>query len=220
MKNLTPILSMLLVAAIGYIIYLHTSHPAPAPPPTAKDTVTDTKKPPAPQSDMLLQYVIHLDDAVSSMERYYNLFDDAVLQRLFVGNISPSSDTAKMITKELGLPLHASKDPFPRAKIEEIFKRYPGNEFVHFGTVLMGNDSLNFGSTKSTPCAYPSGETVGQVIPWFKVKDPRATYDKAIAGLSEGIRFDSCGAYIKTSERNEGYVIDPQGFVVLFDQGK
>ena len=213
MKLLTSILAVLLVASLWYNIRLSRQVPKEEPTQTQEKPQPET----SPQPDFQLLQVIHLDDPVPSIERMYNLVPGSKLKQLFVGNINPGSDTAAQISKALKLPITSGKDPFPRVKIDSFVRNSPNGKFIHFANLIIGKDSLGFGSTNATPCAFPEKGTgtgpakIGQVIPWIKVKgDALQDFNKAAT-----LGFKKCDTFI--TKRNEGYLIDPAGFLVLIE---
>lgn len=207
MKLLTGILSVLLLVSLWFNFQLSKKG-------LKEESKINQEK---PQSDttpnLQLLQVIHLDDPIPTLERFYNLFPGTELDQLFVGNINPDSDAAAQITKALGIPLISGKAPFPRTKIDSFVRNSPNGNFLHFANLKIGDNALGFGSTKTTPCPFPKvldGQPeIGQVIPWVKVKtNAQQDFDKAAE-----LGFEKCDTFI--SNRNEGYLIDPAGFLLL-----
>lgn len=210
MKAISAILGILLLIAIGIIVKLK------------QDQKQDAKKTIKAPSDKLTEtevlLVLHLDEPVGALKRYYNLFPGAQIAEIDIGNNDPAGALAKKIKAELKLPITSGKDPFPEKLLNRIISENEKGQFLHFSNIKIGSSNLGIGSKATTPyCTFPpidgaTGEPIiGQVIPWVKMPGSALPFFTKAQSLG----YSACDTFL--TSRKEGYVIDPQGFIMLLN---
>jgi len=209
MKALSIILGILLLLAIGMIVKLKQDQKPPPP-----KTITTSPSDVLTEPEILL--VLHLDDPVPTLQRYYNLFPGSKITEIDIGMNDPKSPVAKKINKELGLPLVSGKQPFPRKLLDKLIMENVEKNFLHFSSIQIGSSNLAIGSKMTTPnCTFPqidpsTGNPIfGQVIPWIKFPDS----SKPFFENAQKLGFSPCDTFI--TKAKEGYIIDPGGFLTL-----
>ncbi len=209
MKILNAVLSVLLIVAVTMIVKLKQDQK----PPTKVLSASAEK---ITEPEVVL--VLHLDDPVGTLKRYYELFPGSQITELDIGNNDPNSKLAQKIKAKLGLPITSGITPFPEKLINQFIKKNKNGQFLHFSNIAIGFSNLGIGSKTTTPkCIFPpinrkTGKPiVGQVIPWVKMAgNAKPFYTRAL-----DLGFSACDTFI--TERKEGYVIDPQGFLMLLN---
>ena len=144
--------------------------------------------------------LIHLDDALGTLERYYNLLNrqPGVTVKIAKGDLFFGPDHSHLFPQAIASPR------FPSEAVQQFMAGIPeADRWVHFAKLTINNTQFfAIGSTKGTPCSRPQP----QVIPYFAFD--QETEANALYNDARAQGFAPCGPQF--------WLIDPDDFMVIF----